>query len=94
MPVPAAPGAAGAAADTAAAAAPDPPAFEREITWTAGDLELAGHLAIPDRATGAGIPGATRLFEEPGALEQVAEPATGWFTSHRMTQAGGMVPAG
>jgi len=48
-------GAAGAAADTAAAAAPDPPAFEREITWTAGDLELAGHLAIPDRATGAVI---------------------------------------
>ena len=48
-------GAAGAAADTAAVAAPDPPGFEREITWTAGDLELAGHLAIPDRATGAVI---------------------------------------
>ena len=43
-------GAAGGATDTAAA--PDPPAFEREITLTAGDLELAGHLAIPDRATG------------------------------------------
>ena len=48
-------GAAGGAADTAAAAAPDPPAFEREITLTAGDLELAAHLAIPDRATGAVI---------------------------------------
>ena len=238
-------GAAGGATDTAAAAAPDPPAFEREITLTAGDLELAGHLAIPDRATGvvifahgsgssrrrpcnrfvaaalnqaglgtlqadlltpeealrranvfdvrllaarltgitrwlhrhpaargiplgyfgastgaaaalwaaaadprvpvaavvsrggrpdlagpqlasvraptllivggsdeavldlnrqarqqltcenelAVIPGATRLFEEPGAPEQVAELATGWFTSHLVTQAGGMVPA-
>src|SRR5271166_5391691 len=48
-------GAAGGATDTAAAAAPDPPAFEREITLTAGDLELAGHLAIPDRATGVVI---------------------------------------
>jgi len=45
----------GGATDTAAAAAPDPPAFEREITLTAGDLELAGHLAIPDRATGVVI---------------------------------------
>ena len=43
------------AADTAASVAPDPPAFEREITLTAGDLELAAHLAIPDRATGAVI---------------------------------------
>src|SRR5262249_6655129 len=25
------------------------------------------------------IPGATHLFEEPGALEQVAERARGWF---------------
>ncbi len=68
-------GAARAAADTAAAAAPepDPPAFEREITWTAGDLELAGHLAIPDRATeavifahgsGARSPGIERLLQD------------------------------
>ena len=28
------------------------------------------------------IPGATHLFEEPGALEQVAELASDWFTSH------------
>ncbi|MBX6767850.1 MAG: hydrolase, partial [Actinomadura rubrobrunea] len=28
------------------------------------------------------IPGATHLFEEPGALERVAELATGWFTAH------------
>jgi putative phosphoribosyl transferase len=28
------------------------------------------------------IPGATRLFEEPGALERVADLAQGWFTRH------------
>ena len=48
-------GAAAGAADTAMSAAPDPPAFEREITVTAGDVELPGHLAIPDRAAGAVI---------------------------------------
>jgi len=47
--------AAGGAADAAASVAPDLPAFEREITLTAGGLELAAHLAIPDRATGAVI---------------------------------------
>ena len=28
------------------------------------------------------VPGATHLFEEPGALEQVAGLAAGWFTRH------------
>jgi putative phosphoribosyl transferase len=28
------------------------------------------------------IPGASHLFEEPGALEEVARLAAGWFTSH------------
>ena len=28
------------------------------------------------------IPGATHLFEEPGALEKVAKLASGWFTLH------------
>lgn len=28
------------------------------------------------------VPGATHLFEEPGALEQVSELATAWFTTH------------
>jgi dienelactone hydrolase len=28
------------------------------------------------------VPGATHLFEEPGALEEVARLATGWFTRH------------
>lgn len=28
------------------------------------------------------VPGATHLFEEPGALDRVTELATGWFTRH------------
>ena len=28
------------------------------------------------------VPGATHLFEEPGALEQVAEMASDWFLRH------------
>ncbi len=28
------------------------------------------------------VPGATHLFEEPGAMERVAELAVGWFTTH------------
>jgi len=28
------------------------------------------------------IPGATHLFEEPGALEEVARLARGWFRQH------------
>lgn len=28
------------------------------------------------------VPGATHLFEEPGALETVAQRAAGWFTTH------------
>jgi pimeloyl-ACP methyl ester carboxylesterase len=28
------------------------------------------------------VPGATHLFEQPGALETVAELATKWFTDH------------
>ena len=34
------------------------------------------------------IPGATHLFEEPGALERVAELAAGWFAKH-LTGSGG-----
>ena len=34
------------------------------------------------------VAGATHLFEEPGALEQVAELASDWFTRHLNTQAG------
>jgi len=28
------------------------------------------------------VPGATHLFAEPGALEQVADLAAGWFSTH------------
>lgn len=28
------------------------------------------------------VPGATHLFEEPGALEEVSRLATAWFTKH------------
>jgi putative phosphoribosyl transferase len=37
------------------------------------------------------IPGATHLFEEPGALESVAEYAGKWFVSHFAREAGGKV---
>jgi len=39
-----------------------------------GKLPGIKHLAI--------IPGATHLFEEPGALEEVARLARGWFQKH------------
>jgi dienelactone hydrolase len=35
------------------------------------------------------IPGATHLFEEPGALESVAELAAAWFKLHLAAKAGG-----
>jgi dienelactone hydrolase len=40
----------------------------------------ARDLAAPQRIEV--IPGATHLFEEPGALEQVAQLAAGWFQDH------------
>jgi dienelactone hydrolase len=44
------------------------------------------------------VPGATHLFEEPGALEQVSELAAGWFNarlgSHQFRPGGSMDPAG
>ncbi|MGW6746404.1 phosphoribosyltransferase family protein [Streptomyces sp. NPDC055025] len=39
------------------------------------------------------VPGATHLFEEPGALEAVAHLATGWFTQH-MTPHGAVAMSG
>jgi putative phosphoribosyl transferase len=38
--------------------------------------QLAGHSRL------AVVPGATHLFEEPGALAAVAELARQWFTGH------------
>ena len=37
-------------------------------------LRCAGDLAV--------VPGATHLFEEPGALEQVGRPAIDWLDRH------------
>ncbi|MDQ4092357.1 MAG: dienelactone hydrolase family protein [Actinomycetota bacterium] len=37
-------------------------------------------LAVPSRIEV--VPGATHLFEEPGALEEVARLAAGWFRGH------------
>jgi putative phosphoribosyl transferase len=34
------------------------------------------------------VPGATHLFEEPGALEQVAQLASDWFLLHPVSKAG------
>lgn len=39
------------------------------------------------------IPGATHLFEEPGALEQVATRARNWFTTYLGEHAGEINPA-
>jgi len=39
------------------------------------------------------VPGATHLFEEEGALEQVAELAGGWFTSQFPVARGRALPA-
>jgi len=39
------------------------------------------------------VPGATHLFAEPGALEQVAELARAWFIAH-LRDAGGHHHAG
>ena len=56
------------------------------------DLNCQARQQLTGENELAVIPGATRLFEEPGAPEKVAELAIGWFTSHRMTQAAGTVP--
>jgi len=47
-------------------------------------LELNGDAAKLLRCEHevAVVPGATHLFEEPGALERVAELATAWFSRH------------
>jgi putative phosphoribosyl transferase len=42
--------------------------------------QALARLAAPSRLEV--VPGATHLFEEPGALEQVARLAAAWFTEH------------
>jgi dienelactone hydrolase len=43
--------------------------------------EAFGRLATAEKQLVI-VPGATHLFEEPGALEQVADLASAWFTRH------------
>jgi putative phosphoribosyl transferase len=50
---------------------------EPVLSWNRDALE---RLKCPKQL--AVVPGATHLFEEPGALEQVAELALGWFERH------------
>jgi len=45
------------------------------------DLNKKAARHLPD-ATIKVIPGATHLFEEPGALAQVAAAAADWFLTH------------
>jgi putative phosphoribosyl transferase len=42
-------------------------------------LNRAALAALPVEKELVIVPGATHLFEEPGALEQVASLARGWF---------------
>ncbi len=44
------------------------------------ELNRAAQAALPQGAELTVVPGATHLFEEPGALEQVAVLAADWFT--------------
>jgi dienelactone hydrolase len=46
------------------------------------DLNRAAADLLGGETRLAVVPGATHLFEEPGALEQVAELARDWFTGH------------
>ena len=46
------------------------------------ELNRRAHAVLQCEAELAVVPGASHLFEEAGALEAVAELATGWFASH------------
>jgi alpha-beta hydrolase superfamily lysophospholipase len=52
---------------------------DREVL---GLNQQALELLAADRKELVVVPGATHLFEEPGALDQVAELAAGWFSLH------------
>ncbi len=46
------------------------------------ELNQEAYYLLPGEAELAVVPGATHLFEEPGALEQVAQLARDWFLRH------------
>ena len=49
------------------------------------DLNREAEKALPGRSELAIVPGATHLFEEPGALATAAELARDWFFIHLAT---------
>jgi putative phosphoribosyl transferase len=53
--------------------------------------QAAALLGGPNRLTI--VPGATHLFSEPGALEQVAQLAADWFTEHLAERLPGWIPS-
>jgi putative phosphoribosyl transferase len=53
---------------------------ERDDAVLKYNYEAQRQLGGPNRITT--VPGATHLFEEPGALEQVARLAGDWFNEH------------
>ena len=56
------------------------PVFNAEATLGELVARIEGVLTSPVRLEI--VPGASHLFEEPGALEQVAELARDWFERH------------
>ncbi len=46
------------------------------------ELNQMAYALLPCHKKMVIVPGATHLFEEPGALEEVAQLATQWFVQH------------
>jgi putative phosphoribosyl transferase len=56
-------------------------------------LNQAALAQMRARAELSIVPGATHLFEEPGALEQVESLATNWFLKHLATPSSAVADA-
>ncbi|HEY8503467.1 MAG TPA: hypothetical protein VIL46_02720, partial [Gemmataceae bacterium] len=54
---------------------------DRDYPCLPMNREALGRLAAPEKKL-ALVPGATHLFEEPGALEEVARLAAAWFARY------------
>jgi putative phosphoribosyl transferase len=67
-----------------------------ELDHVVLDLNRSSYLALHCNKRLDVVPGATHLFQEPGALDEVAELAANWFYRHLAGSAQGMVrpPAG
>lgn len=70
-------------------AAPRLPSVRAPVLLIVGALDMAvldlnreAMRSLTGETELAVVPGASHLFEEPGALERVAELAAGWFTRH------------